>query len=324
LLNLYAGGNSLSTNGAFNPFGGPGAVFQPFSQITRGNTELDPEIGKTLGIGAVLTPSFLPGFSGSVDFYKIKIRGAIASTTFQNTINQCFAGVQLYCNNIHSDVNGTVASAADLAAGNVRAIYTPPLNLNQQSQKGLDVDLTYNLPLATFGSNLPGSLIFRGLLGRVFSSKTADGITGQVVENVGTNSFEPPNRVSTPFWKLFLTQTLRMDPWNVTLTERGVSKGYINPNAVECTSGCPLSTPLNPTISHNRIKGAWLVDVSVDYDLLNRERDGMDVSLGLRVDNLLDKDPVAIPSVNYFLPPANGTLYDLMGRVFHVSLRFRR
>src|SRR4029077_21235222 len=44
-----------------------------------GNTLLQPEVGKTKNFGVVFTPSFLPGFSATVDYTDIKISEVITS-----------------------------------------------------------------------------------------------------------------------------------------------------------------------------------------------------------------------------------------------------
>ncbi len=46
-----------------------------------------PEIAKTLTVGGVLSPRFLPGFSLAVDYYQIKVDGLIGSLTAQQIIN---------------------------------------------------------------------------------------------------------------------------------------------------------------------------------------------------------------------------------------------
>lgn len=60
------------------------------SGFNQGNPDLEPEVGKNLTIGGVFQPRFLPGFSLSVDYYRIKINKAIAGLTGQTIINQCY------------------------------------------------------------------------------------------------------------------------------------------------------------------------------------------------------------------------------------------
>src|SRR5581483_3669154 len=54
---------------------------------TGGNTKLSPEIADTLTIGTVITPSFMPDFQFSLDYYHIKIKDVIISLEAQQIVN---------------------------------------------------------------------------------------------------------------------------------------------------------------------------------------------------------------------------------------------
>lgn len=72
-----------------------GTIQQPtagqINQTSGGNPDLDPEKADTYTIGAVLTPAFLPGFAATIDYYNIKITGAIATPSQADVIDACFA-----------------------------------------------------------------------------------------------------------------------------------------------------------------------------------------------------------------------------------------
>ena len=63
---------------------------QNVSTVSGGNLDLKPEVAKTLTIGGVLQPSFLPGFSFAVDYYRIRLKGAIDSLSSTQILNNCF------------------------------------------------------------------------------------------------------------------------------------------------------------------------------------------------------------------------------------------
>src|SRR4029079_18398143 len=72
--------------------GGVGADALPTDQtsvITGGNEDLQPETSKSWTLGGVFSPTFLPGFSAEVNWYKISIDGAIQSIPAQTTVNSC-------------------------------------------------------------------------------------------------------------------------------------------------------------------------------------------------------------------------------------------
>lgn len=58
--------------------------------LSAGNPDLTAETGKSLTIGGVLTPRFVPGFTLSVDYYRIKVQNLIAVLGAQTILNQCY------------------------------------------------------------------------------------------------------------------------------------------------------------------------------------------------------------------------------------------
>lgn len=60
------------------------------SGFNQGNIDLVPEVGKSLTLGAVYQPDFIPGLSVTVDYYKIKIDNVISGLTGQAIINRCY------------------------------------------------------------------------------------------------------------------------------------------------------------------------------------------------------------------------------------------
>lgn len=60
------------------------------SGFNQGNSDLQPEKSDSFTVGAVFQPSFLPGFSLTVDYYNIKIKKAISGLTGQAIANRCY------------------------------------------------------------------------------------------------------------------------------------------------------------------------------------------------------------------------------------------
>ncbi len=72
------GSDSLdSPAGQYNLFGG-------------GNPNLSPEEAKTYTIGVVFTPTFLPGFNFSVDYFNIEVTNIITTFGAGNTVAACY------------------------------------------------------------------------------------------------------------------------------------------------------------------------------------------------------------------------------------------
>jgi len=138
--------------------------------VTRyagGNPNLRPEIGSTLTLGAVFTPTFVPGLNLSVDYYQIKIRDAIVSLGAQDIISGCDQGRgnPTLCAQIVRDTNGAPTT-----------IYSTYINLAHYKTRGIDMEASYTLPLDRIGS-LPGSLRFRTLATYVPKVEIDNGVT---------------------------------------------------------------------------------------------------------------------------------------------------
>jgi outer membrane receptor protein involved in Fe transport len=130
------------------PSGSKGPVGSPFhnclantqtTQITSaGNPDLQEEVGKSLTLGGVLTPTFIPGFIFSVDYFHIKVTNLIAVLDGQTILNQCFnqtSTANQFCSLLAPrDPFGLFATPALTSAG---------VNFAKQTSKGIDFDASY-------------------------------------------------------------------------------------------------------------------------------------------------------------------------------------
>jgi outer membrane receptor protein involved in Fe transport len=98
-------------------------------------------------VGLVLKPSFLPGFSLTVDYYQIAINNAITTVQGFNATTQqaCYAsgGTSPYC----ALIQRASGSAVDQTSA-VTAYYIKPFNLAQVKSHGVDVEANYVTRLA--------------------------------------------------------------------------------------------------------------------------------------------------------------------------------
>jgi iron complex outermembrane receptor protein len=107
-----------------------------------GNAFLQPETAVTKTLGFVYSPSYLPGFSGSVDWYNIKVDNRITGVAAEYVANQCYVeGTPAFCSAIKRDpVTGQISA---LSHGNA--------NLGKMKTEGVDVSLSYRLPRSQYG-----------------------------------------------------------------------------------------------------------------------------------------------------------------------------
>jgi len=302
LQDLFQAG-AANTNNVIDPFSNNQNV--QYTGFTTGNPDLVPEEADSLGVGIVLQPSFLPGFSASVDYYNIDIAGAIGSVGAQTIVDRCFDGDERYCTAI---TRGTSAGGANV----ITQIRISPFNLAKMITRGFDVEASYLMPLGA------GNLSFRALATHSLKSYRDDGIAAPT-DTAGSNSDNGP-----PDWIYRASIAYSNNPMTLTLTGRGLSSGVYDTAFIECTSNCPASSVEHRTINDNQIDGAFYVDASLAYRFAFGPTD-MEAFVSVR--NLLNKDPAIVAAgpagSAYGTISANPTLYDQLGRVFRAGIRIK-
>jgi outer membrane receptor protein involved in Fe transport len=301
---LYSRGQS-GTSTITDPFKG-NAVFTVNSP-TVGNTALEPEIADTNGFGVVFQPTFFPHFIASIDYYHIKIGGAISTLSGQQELNDCFAGQTSFCPFIVRN-----------PAGIVTLIYVKPANVLAQTTSGFDIESTYTQPLSELVSSWGGQLTARLLTTHVIHLST-DQPDGTVVDGAGVNNQSGTfSQLMTPSWRYYLTLSYENNPFMIAFTARGLSDGVQDSTFIQCASGCPAATVAHPTIDNNHLPGAFYMDLSLSYKISPAE-------LFVTVENLANRDPGLVPGLGglgFVIPPTDPVTYDVLGRTYRAGVRF--
>ncbi|MFM1886998.1 MAG: hypothetical protein RL026_2155, partial [Pseudomonadota bacterium] len=106
--------------------------------VSGGNPTLVEEEGRSITLGAVITPTFLPGFAFSFDYYDITVNNLIASLGAQTIISECYnspAGINNpYCATVNRNADFTFAEPAVISGG---------INFAKQKTTGIDFDVSY-------------------------------------------------------------------------------------------------------------------------------------------------------------------------------------
>jgi len=310
---LFAGGQANSGEPLSDPFLN---INIPSSfRITSGNPNLQPEKADTIGLGAVLTPMFLPGLALSADYYSIDIKGSVQAPSGQQVVNLCFQGNAQLCNRILRD-----------ASGNIFQVTTSPENLIGQKLKGLDFEASYRMPLADINEDWAGNFSIRALATRVLKLQTLT-TTGLVIDGVGAiGSFGGTPQFSglnSPKLRGSLAFAYEGDPLSVRATIRYTGPGHYGRNFVNCTTGCPVSTTAAPTImaSDNYISSMTTLDLAFTYKPFEEQ----DIETFLTIENVTNAPPPVIggslTAVHY-----NGMGnkdYDVLGRQYRAGVRFQ-
>lgn len=250
-----------------------------------GNPLLEPEKADTKTFGVVYHPSWLPGFNASVDYFDINLQGAIAQLTAQQTVDQCAAG------------NASVCSQLSFK-GTQLIIDGPSLNLSQIKTRGVDVELSYSVPLGSgrFSLRALGSFLDK------FETQTPGSLP---IDRAGDISVG-----GTPHFTGTLSALYAADFGQIFLQERLIGSGNVD------------NTFTPATIADNHVPAVWYTDVTLRANI--GEGDSK-LQVFMTVNNLFNKEPPIVPSIPYGgYRATNFSLYDVVGRyiTFGVSAKF--
>jgi outer membrane receptor protein involved in Fe transport len=264
-------------------------------KLASGNPNLLPEVAHTYTSGVVLTPDFLPGFTASVDYYRINMTDAITTLSgdtpnIQDICNQS-GGTSPYCTLLVRPFPYTNTTIANFPTEDK----TESVNSASVRTEGVDVELDYVFDMADLISGVPGSMSLRSL-----TSYQPYITTGNYPGAEST--FQPtPKLRSTAF------VSYKFGSWGVNLQDSWLS-GFSPRTA-------PGLVYVDPHLhSFNTL------DVSVDKQIYS---DSNALDLYFSVQNITN----AQPDIDAPLTTATGLSYpvlpseDAMGRYFIIGIR---
>ncbi len=293
LTELYATSAAGATT-VTDPFAlqNPGSGVNPTPvviSLATGSTELQPEVADTFTVGGVFSPTFLPGFQVSADYYDITIDDAIGQLGLQNIINQCFAGASSLCSRLERD-----------PSGNLFRVNNGFLNINELKNSGLDIEGSYRTELGN------GSLGLRVIASRVFELSTL--VPGSTrLDRAGQTGING----GVPKWNFNINANLTQGGFTLSVSERIIGSGKYDATFVE-----------GRDIDDNHMPAIAYTDLTLTYEL---EAGNRQAELFATVNNLFDQDPPR-NSGSYFVfatIPTNTYLFDQIGRAFTIGARLR-
>jgi iron complex outermembrane receptor protein len=275
------------------------------SQVQGGNTALKPEQSDSVTFGVNLTPSFAPGLTGSVDFYRIKVTGVVGTISAPVILNNCLAtGDPTYCRLIVRDSNGSI-SGSSVASGGY--ILQTNINVGAVSVSGIDIQASYRLPLDRWGS-----LFFNFAGSDLLTNKTTP-LPGAPTYNCA-GLFGPSCQTVNPRWRHNLRASWET-PWSVELTAfwRYIGTTSLDGNSSQPTIGGQPYDAFDakmPAVSYLDLSAAW------------RVIENLEIRAG--VNNVFDKDP---PIVSSNVAPSGAAnsfpTYDQLGRQFFAAFKVK-
>ncbi len=295
----YGNGNAVS---ATVPYTGTikQCVALQCGQLQGGNPLLKPEQAESITIGLNFTPSFLPNFTSSIDFYRITVKDEVGVVSAPVILQKCLdTGDPAYCNLVIRTSTGSIAGSSVASGG---YIVQTNLNVGAVSVKGIDVQAAYKYTLPL------GSLSFLFAGADLLASTTTPYAGAHTYDCVGL--YGPSCSTVNPRWR----HNLRVSwdtPWDVELSALW---RFIGPVTLDGNTGDPtLSTGSYDTFDR-RMPGMNYLDLSASWQVVKS------IQLRAGVNNVLDKDPPIVSSNVAASGAANSfPTYDQLGRQLYVA-----
>jgi iron complex outermembrane recepter protein len=284
---------------------------QSANGIYHGNTSLKPEVADTYSFGFVLTPRFeapmASDLGASIDYYHIKIEGAVAGVTLNSIVQNCFnvdgsnpsySDSNFYCQQITRDPgSGAIVLAKEFS-----------LNIGSYLTEGVDIEGHWGFALHDLGlpegagrvrlqtylsylrslqiAGVPGvpSVDFAGSIGDTQTAIQADGTT--------------VSDISHPKWKANTMLGYTVGPVGAALHWRYIS------SMQDLMDGPGSGDAGVPAYSY--------FDMDVNFQVTKQ------IQLTGGLTNLGNKQPPRVAGASLLTDAAT---YDVMGRTYYVGVK---
>ncbi len=294
----------------------PGPIANQINTTGGGNPDLAPETARTLTIGGVVTPRFLPGFSASLDYYRVKVRNAITSPTISDIVDGCFAQGSTTFANCQAIRRNPLTGGLSGDPSTTQGVLLQSSNLGFLQVEGYDLVVSYNhkfgavSSLLSFNGNyttksrfqsVPSAFI-RECVG--FYSASCDPVLPKFTWNARAGlGYE--NIDFTVFWRHL--SSVRYEPRtgaNATTPPAAGTVGSFGAQAISSIIG-----------AYRKIDAYDTFDATLGFDVSKT------LSLSLLVENFLDKQPPIVGNTIGSLSSGNTfpSTYDTIGRRFTVT-----
>jgi outer membrane receptor protein involved in Fe transport len=269
-----------------------------------GNDQLTEETSKSLTLGVVVTPRWVPGLSITVDYYRIRVNNLIAALTAQTILNQCVDLPDIanqFCAliNPRQTTDDITTPQNDVGALASPALTAGPVNFARQEAEGIDIEAAYR---RTFDNG--HRLNVRGIATYVLKRNN---FVDPTFPNIGDRQL---SELGDPVWSANLNITYGIGPFDFRY-----SMNYIGPQVIgtyEQYFQIPENAANTPTnVDANNI--VWYPDVLYHNARMNyRVNERFQFYMG--VDNLFDTPP----PLGVFGTGA-GDPFDPIGRYFYAG-----
>jgi outer membrane receptor protein involved in Fe transport len=294
------------------------------NEQTGGNIAVKPEDSDTYSFGVVFTPTFLQGFTATVDYFSIKVDHYINGPDANTTLAACYGAAATAASQAIACplVVRTAGTHAITGAGFVNS---QTVNTGGLETKGVDVEANYQTDLSDLPLGLSGAgSLSVNLVGTYTDSLTTQPFPGYLSYNCA-GSFGVVCGTPTPHWRHKLRVTWD-SPWDfqLSLAWRHLSGVKLDLNSTNplLNGSCGSSGGPCPDLIDGHIAAYDYFDLAGNWSVAK----GLELRAG--VNNLFDKRPPVLDANTYGITGpsqfGNGNTYpgayDAMGRVMFLGV----
>jgi iron complex outermembrane recepter protein len=278
-----------------------GIVSGQLNNFAGGNINLTPERANTITIGAVFKPSFIKGFTASVDYYDIKIRNAIFNVPEQETLIGCYE-VDRVATSFNCTRFRRAPGTGNLTGGTETGVISTKTNIGGARSRGIDFSGDYKFDIsgnASLALGINASYTINSTLDYGAVQRECVGLVGNSCLRI------------LPKFQSVQSATLKAGPATVQLRWQYIGKVAQDAVAFGFAPASDFAVPVIGARSYFDLFGS--LDVTDN------------VSLRGGVTNLLDKDPPLVGN-DYGTTASGNTFpatYDPLGRSFFIGGSFK-
>lgn len=290
-----AGGNTV-------PQGQAGQL----TQLQAGNEGLAPEKADTYSIGITFSPDVLPSLVGSIDYYNIKLEGAVGVIPANVIMTNCLeTGDPAYCSQLVRSATGGLTGASVQSGG---YIVQRAFNIGAAEVEGIDIQTSYAAPFPQAW----GSLRFMLNGAYLIATKTTPLPGADTYDCAGL--FGSTCQTVNPKWR-HMMRAAWLTPWDVELNLTWRYLGHVNLDNNDSDETLRFSAFGAYNTFNARIRSHSYFDLAATWNVSEK------ISVRGGVNNVLDKDPPIVTSEITSGGAANTyEFYDLYGRQLFLAL----
>lgn len=307
------------------PVGTIGSILNPTAGQANvtvgGNLNVKPETSDSYTLGVILTPSFVPGLSLTVDYYNIRIKRAITTPTSGDVINACFGNITAASatdpNCIAVIRRNPVTGGLDGDPSTTLGLITQLTNAGTASTDGIDVALNYRreLGFAKFALAVTGNYTFSSKF-QANSQSVNRECVGLFSANCGGAAGTAPGSIQ-PRFQWSVRPTLGFGDVDVSLLWRHIDKADYEGGGLYVGKLPDGSGPYN----FNHIRPYDYFDLTTRFSLTSN------LELTMGINNLFNVKPPIVGSTAGTTSFNSGntypSTYDTLGRAYAASVKVR-